>query len=94
MSEFNKYILRGFSQSGISACGTPVSSLGAGAVTARRNGTGTSGSVQRRSNYRILSDMPDEDWGIPDMCLQKTAEVNPNIALLKSSIINLLVSIV
>lgn len=32
-------------------------------------------SVQRRLNYRILSDMPDEDWGIPDICLQKTAEV-------------------
>ncbi|CAG9539807.1 unnamed protein product [Cercopithifilaria johnstoni] len=65
----------GFSQSGTSACGTSASSLGAGTITTRRNGTGTSGSVQRRSNYRILSDMPDEDWGIPDMCLQKTAEV-------------------
>jgi hypothetical protein len=30
---------------------------------------------QRRSNYRVLADMPDEDWGIPDVCLQKTAEV-------------------
>nr|CTP80735.1 BMA-DISL-2 [Brugia malayi] len=65
----------GLSQSGTSACGTSVSSLGISTVTTRRNGTGTNGSVQRRSNYRILSDMPDEDWGIPDMCLQKTAEV-------------------
>uniref|UniRef100_A0A0R3RSF8 DIS3-like exonuclease 2 n=1 Tax=Elaeophora elaphi TaxID=1147741 RepID=A0A0R3RSF8_9BILA len=65
----------GLSQSGVSTCGTSNSSLGVCTVTTRRNGTGTSGSMQRRSNYRILSDMPDEDWGIPDMCLQKTAEV-------------------
>ncbi|KAL3991038.1 RNB domain family protein [Acanthocheilonema viteae] len=65
----------GLSHSGTLACGTSASSLGLGTITTRRNGIGTSGSVQRRSNYRILSDMPDEDWGIPDMCLQKTAEV-------------------
>ncbi|VDM64417.1 unnamed protein product [Angiostrongylus costaricensis] len=29
----------------------------------------------KRSVYRTLSDMPDEDWGVPDVCLQKTAEV-------------------
>uniref|UniRef100_A0A915DEC5 Ribonuclease II/R domain-containing protein n=1 Tax=Ditylenchus dipsaci TaxID=166011 RepID=A0A915DEC5_9BILA len=29
----------------------------------------------RRSNYRLLSDLPDDDWGMPDVCLQKTAEV-------------------
>uniref|UniRef100_A0A914WIJ6 Ribonuclease II/R domain-containing protein n=1 Tax=Plectus sambesii TaxID=2011161 RepID=A0A914WIJ6_9BILA len=29
----------------------------------------------RRGNYKLLSEMPDEDWGIPDACLQKTAEV-------------------
>lgn len=64
----------------MSACGTSASSLGLATVTARRNGIGTGGSVQRRSNYRILSDMPDEDWGIPDMCLQKTAEVTLKFA--------------
>lgn len=36
----------------------------------------TNNTVQRRLNYRLLSDMPDEDWGIPDVCLQKTAEVS------------------
>ncbi|MFH4983397.1 hypothetical protein AB6A40_010106 [Gnathostoma spinigerum] len=42
----------------------------------RRNTTSSNGnSMQRRLNYRILADMPDEDWGIPDVCLQKTAEV-------------------
>lgn len=30
---------------------------------------------QRLSSYHILSNMPAEDWGIPDICLQKTAEV-------------------
>ncbi|KJH49197.1 RNB-like protein [Dictyocaulus viviparus] len=29
----------------------------------------------KRSAYRTLSDMSDEDWGVPDVCLQKTAEV-------------------
>ncbi|KAJ1358732.1 hypothetical protein KIN20_017233 [Parelaphostrongylus tenuis] len=29
----------------------------------------------KRSVYRTLSDMPGEDWGVPDVCLQKTAEV-------------------
>lgn len=24
---------------------------------------------------RLLNEMPDEDWGMPDICLQKTAEV-------------------
>lgn len=25
--------------------------------------------------FRLLNEMPDEDWGMPDICLQKTAEV-------------------
>ncbi|VDO63770.1 unnamed protein product [Heligmosomoides polygyrus] len=29
----------------------------------------------KRAAYRTLSEMPDEDWGVPDVCLQKTAEV-------------------
>uniref|UniRef100_A0A0N5C333 RNB domain-containing protein n=1 Tax=Strongyloides papillosus TaxID=174720 RepID=A0A0N5C333_STREA len=29
----------------------------------------------RRATFRTLNDMPAEDWGIPDICLQKTAEV-------------------
>uniref|UniRef100_A0A0K0EQH3 RNB domain-containing protein n=1 Tax=Strongyloides stercoralis TaxID=6248 RepID=A0A0K0EQH3_STRER len=29
----------------------------------------------RRVVFRTLNDMPAEDWGIPDICLQKTAEV-------------------
>uniref|UniRef100_A0A0N4ZKH5 RNB domain-containing protein n=1 Tax=Parastrongyloides trichosuri TaxID=131310 RepID=A0A0N4ZKH5_PARTI len=29
----------------------------------------------RRAAFRTLNDMPAEDWGIPDICLQKTAEV-------------------
>jgi hypothetical protein len=32
------------------------------------------GRSQRR-NYKFLADMPAEDWGMPDVCLQKTAEV-------------------
>ncbi|VDN21022.1 unnamed protein product, partial [Cylicostephanus goldi] len=32
-------------------------------------------STGKRSAYRTLSEMPDEDWGVPDVCLQKTAEV-------------------
>lgn len=31
-------------------------------------------SVRRRT-YRILSELPLEDWVLPDSCLQKTAEV-------------------
>ena len=29
----------------------------------------------RRAAYRQLAEMSDEDWGLPDICLQKTAEV-------------------
>ncbi|VDK85103.1 unnamed protein product [Onchocerca ochengi] len=65
----------GLSHSGVSACGVSISSSRVNTLSTRRSGTGSSVSVQRRSNYRILSDMPDEDWGIPDICLQKTAEV-------------------
>ncbi|OZC06512.1 hypothetical protein X798_06500 [Onchocerca flexuosa] len=68
-------ILRGLPHSGVSACGVSISSSGVNTLSTRRSGTGSNVSVQRRSNYRILSDMPDEDWGIPDICLQKTAEV-------------------
>ncbi|WKX92879.1 hypothetical protein Q1695_010704 [Nippostrongylus brasiliensis] len=32
-------------------------------------------SSGKRAAYRTLSEMPDEDWGVPDVCLQKTAEV-------------------
>ncbi|CAI4221259.1 unnamed protein product [Auanema sp. JU1783] len=32
-------------------------------------------SVNRRTQCRMLQDMPPEDWGMPDFCLQKTAEV-------------------
>ncbi|KAK6012818.1 RNB-like protein [Ostertagia ostertagi] len=31
-------------------------------------------SSGKRAAYRTLSEMPDEDWGVPDVCLQKTAE--------------------
>ncbi|VDP19320.1 unnamed protein product, partial [Onchocerca flexuosa] len=65
----------GLPHSGVSACGVSISSSGVNTLSTRRSGTGSNVSVQRRSNYRILSDMPDEDWGIPDICLQKTAEV-------------------
>lgn len=34
-----------------------------------------SGHGAQRTTYRLLADMSDEDWGIPDICLQKTAEV-------------------
>ncbi|KAH7720689.1 RNB-like protein [Aphelenchoides avenae] len=34
-----------------------------------------SSGVQKRLNYRVLSEFADEDWGMPDVCLQKTAEV-------------------
>lgn len=61
---------------GVSAGGASVSSSGVGTIGSRRNVASSVSSVQRRSNYRILSDMPDEDWGIPDICLQKTAEVS------------------
>ncbi|VDN21763.1 unnamed protein product [Gongylonema pulchrum] len=64
-----------FPQVGAPAGATPASSSGVGANTTRRVISSNSTSVQRRATYRILSDMPDEDWGIPDMCLQKTAEV-------------------
>ncbi|CAD5234499.1 unnamed protein product [Bursaphelenchus xylophilus] len=40
----------------------------------KRSGQSTN-TLQRRLNYRVLGDMPDDDWGIPDVCLQKTAEV-------------------
>ncbi|VDN00888.1 unnamed protein product [Thelazia callipaeda] len=68
-------ILRRADSPTISAYGISISNPGVGSAASRRNAVGNSSSVQRRSNYRILSDMPDEDWGIPDMCLQKTAEV-------------------
>ncbi|KAE9420385.1 hypothetical protein Angca_009643, partial [Angiostrongylus cantonensis] len=46
---------------------------------ARKNGgipkRGQISASGKRSVYRTLSDMPDEDWGVPDVCLQKTAEV-------------------
>lgn len=32
-------------------------------------------STGHKKGLRFLSDMPDEDWGMPDCCLQKTAEV-------------------
>ncbi|MCP9265071.1 DIS3-like exonuclease 2 [Dirofilaria immitis] len=62
-NQFTDMFLRSLSRSGVSACGAYVSNLGMGTIPTRRNGTGSNGSVQRRSNYRILSDMPDEDWG-------------------------------
>ncbi|VDM40534.1 unnamed protein product [Toxocara canis] len=65
----------GVSQSQMSACGASMSSSATGTQLTRRNAINGGGSTQRRLNYRILSDMPDEDWGIPDVCLQKTAEV-------------------
>uniref|UniRef100_A0A915A718 DIS3-like exonuclease 2 n=1 Tax=Parascaris univalens TaxID=6257 RepID=A0A915A718_PARUN len=65
----------GVSQSQISACGASMSSSATGTQLTRRNATVANGSAQRRLNYRILSDMSDDDWGIPDVCLQKTAEV-------------------
>lgn len=37
--------------------------------------TAQSSGVQKRLNYRVLSEFADEDWGMPDVCLQKTAEV-------------------
>ncbi|VDK53630.1 unnamed protein product [Anisakis simplex] len=74
-------LFSGVSQSQISACGgASISSSITGMQLTRRNNTpggatSNASSAQRRLNYRILSDMPDEDWGIPDVCLQKTAEV-------------------
>ncbi|KAI6244124.1 DIS3-like exonuclease 2 [Aphelenchoides fujianensis] len=41
----------------------------------RSSFTTDASKVTRRANFRLLADMPDEDWGIPDICLQKTAEV-------------------
>ncbi|GMT04291.1 hypothetical protein PENTCL1PPCAC_26465, partial [Pristionchus entomophagus] len=40
----------------------------------RKNRSQQSGQ-NRRSNVKLLHEMPDEDWGMPDICLQKTAEV-------------------
>ncbi|GMT33113.1 hypothetical protein PFISCL1PPCAC_24410, partial [Pristionchus fissidentatus] len=40
----------------------------------RKNRTQQSGQ-NRRNNIKLLHEMPDEDWGMPDICLQKTAEV-------------------
>lgn len=37
--------------------------------------TDASANKPRRATYRQLAEMSDEDWGIPDICLQKTAEV-------------------
>ncbi|VDM70642.1 unnamed protein product, partial [Strongylus vulgaris] len=31
--------------------------------------------MKKKASYRILSQLPLEDWGLPDSCLQKTAEV-------------------
>jgi hypothetical protein len=49
----------------------------------------TMNNATRRSTYKFLSEMPDEDWGIPDACLQKTAEVrnilNDNVDISLSS---------
>ncbi|KAI1731546.1 RNB domain-containing protein [Ditylenchus destructor] len=46
-----------------------------GALDGMRRNSPAEVEPQRRLNYRILSEMPIEDWGIPDVCLQKTAEV-------------------
>uniref|UniRef100_A0A8R1Z4K2 DIS3-like exonuclease 2 n=1 Tax=Pristionchus pacificus TaxID=54126 RepID=A0A8R1Z4K2_PRIPA len=40
----------------------------------RKNRSQQSGQ-NRRNNIKLLNEMPDEDWGMPDICLQKTAEV-------------------
>ncbi|EPB77769.1 RNB-like protein [Ancylostoma ceylanicum] len=39
----------------------------------RSNGDKT--KTVKRKTYRVLSDLPLEDWMLPDSCLQKTAEV-------------------
>ncbi|KAI1717993.1 RNB domain-containing protein [Ditylenchus destructor] len=46
-----------------------------GALDGMRRNSPAEVEPQRRLNYRILSEMPIEDWGIPDVCLQKTAMV-------------------
>ncbi|CAD5229305.1 unnamed protein product [Bursaphelenchus okinawaensis] len=48
---------------------------GSGTFASNRRSVNSTNTLQRRLNYRVLGDMPDDDWGIPDVCLQKTAEV-------------------
>ncbi|KAI6209481.1 DIS3-like exonuclease 2 [Aphelenchoides besseyi] len=44
-------------------------------ASVRSSFTADASKGSRRTNFRLLAEMPDEDWGIPDICLQKTAEV-------------------
>lgn len=53
----------------------PTTSSLTSVVATANETTSTSNNRPRRTAHRQLADMSDEDWGIPDICLQKTAEV-------------------